>query len=345
MRILIYGAGAVGGYVGGHLAEAGEEIVLLTRPTAAEAITKRGLHLHGVDGKSRRVPVRAVTSAQEAFADGQAYDWIAFTMKAYDTTSAILELQAVQPQPPLILCLQNGLGNEETLAAAFGDECVVAGVVTTPVSISEPGIVVEEKRNGVAIATDNPASRTIVDALRRTALRVQTHDRTASLKWSKLLLNILGNATCAILDMTPAEVYADERLFQIEAVALREALEAMEALNLQPINLPGMPAFWLAALARLLPTEWLRSVLTPRVAQGRGGKMPSFHVDLSRGRGRSEVAWLNGAVVAAAEGVGLAAPVNHALALTLSDIVEGRTPWEFYRHRPDRLLAAVGVAR
>jgi 2-dehydropantoate 2-reductase len=345
MRILIYGAGAVGGYIGGHLTQAGEEVVLLTRPAAAEAIAMRGLQLYSMDGEHRHVRVRAVTSAEAAFADGRGYDRIAFTVKAYDTVSAILELQAVRPDPPPILCLQNGVGGEASLAEAFGDERVVAGVMTTPVSLKEPGVVVEEKRRGVDIATDNPASQMIVDALRRTTLRVRTHDRAASLKWSKLLLNILANATCAILDMTPAEVYADERLFQIEAAALREALDTMEALNLPPVNLPGVPVFWLAALARLLPSVWLRSVLAPQVARGRGRKMPSFHVDLSQGKRRTEVAWLNGAVVAAAEGAGLAAPVNHALALTLDDIAAGRTPWDYYRRRPERLLAAVGVAR
>ncbi len=73
------------------------------------------------------------------------------------------------------------------------------------------------------------------------------------------------------------------------------------------------------------------------MARGRGGKPPSLHVDLAALRGRSEIEFLNGAVVRHAKALGLAAPVNGGLAQLLSAIVSGETPWEHYRTNPDRL--------
>ena len=85
-------------------------------------------------------------------------------------------------------------------------------------------------------------------------------------------------------------------------------------------------------------------VLAPRVRGGRGGKMPSLHQDLARGRRQSEVLWLNGAVARAGDALNVPAPVNHALALTLADIMEGRARWDQFRNRPEMLVSAVRVA-
>ena len=67
--------------------------------------------------------------------------------------------------------------------------------------------------------------------------------------------------------------------------------------------------------------------------------MPSLHIDLSRGKGKSEVEYLNGAVVRYAQELGLDAPVNRALHAVLMGIVKGEIPWEEYRGWSERLLA------
>lgn len=67
--------------------------------------------------------------------------------------------------------------------------------------------------------------------------------------------------------------------------------------------------------------------------------MPSLHMDLSRGKGKSEVDYLNGAVVRRAQELGLDAPANRALHTVLMGIVKGEIPWEAYRSQPQRLLA------
>lgn len=345
MKILIYGAGAVGSYVGGHLALAGHRVTLLARGQMAEALSARGLTLRSASGASTEVGnVTVATSPGEAFA-GAGFDWLVFAMKAYDTVPAIHELEAITREPPPILCLQNGVGNEESLASAFGAERVVAGAMTTVVVVDGPGVVREEKERGLVVADDRPAARRMLEALGETALTVQTTPRADALKWSKLLLNQTANATSAILDMPPGEVFAHPELFALERAALIETLGVMRVQGIPAVNLPGIEARTLAVAIRLLPGPLLRAILTPKVRRGRGDKMPSLHIDLSRGRGKSEVVWLNGAVARAADAAGLLAPVNHALALTLTDIINGRAPWEQFRGRPEMLLAAVRVAR
>jgi 2-dehydropantoate 2-reductase len=320
-------------------------VTLLARGEMATALSTRGLTLHSARGGVTDVGgLTVATSPQEAFASAE-YDWLAFTMKAYDTVAAIHELEAITKEPPPVLCIQNGVGNEESLASAFGPERVVAGTLTTVVVVVAPGVVREEKVRGLVVADDRPAAQRVLAALRETSLDVRTTSRTDSLKWSKLLLNQTANATSAILDMPPGDVFAHRDLFIMEHMALLETLGVMRAQGIPAINLPGIQARTLAFLIQTLPRPVLKAILTPRVRRGRGGKMPSLHQDLSRGRRSSEVVWINGAVARAGEAVGLHTPVNDALALTLMDIIEGRAEWEQFRGHPEMLLAAVRVAR
>jgi 2-dehydropantoate 2-reductase len=343
MRILIYGAGAVGNYLGAHLALGGHQVTLLGRERLAKAIESHGLTLSTEEGNRLIPTIHTAASLEVALQSGGPYDWIAFTMKAYDTIPAIHEVQRHLPEPPPIACFQNGLGNEESLRDAFGDERIVAATLTTAVSMSGDATVVEERRRGAAIARDASAAPIVEQALRDTSLRLVVIDQSASLKWSKLLLNIIGNATSAILDMPPSEVFKHPGLFKIEREALREALAIMDLKDIPVVNLPGSPAKLLATAVRWIPAFLLRPILRKQVAGGRGDKLPSLLVTMRSGRRETEAAWLNGGVAQAASAMKRLTPVNHALALTVTDIAAGRVPWETYRHRPDALIRAIKV--
>ncbi len=343
MRILIYGAGAVGCFIGGQLSQAGHDVVLLGRERLAKAVASQGLTLRLANGHTHALhAVHAVDSLDAALA-GRAFDWIAFTMKAYDTVDALWALYQKLPQPPPLVSFQNGIGNEDTLRGVFGEDVVVAGTLTSAVSMPAPAEVVEEKRRGIAVATDVSAAGPVLEALRQTDLSVQTVATSDTLKWSKLLLNMVGNAVPAILDLPPAVVFGDPRLFAIERLALGEALAMLELMNIPVVNLPGAAARTLAVGVRQLPSFVLRPLLRQNVAGGRGNKLPSLQAALRDGQRRTEVAWLNGAVAQAADSMKRIAPVNHALALTVSDIAAGRVPWEAYRHNTDMLLASIRI--
>lgn len=344
MRILVYGAGAVGCFLGGHLALAGHDVTLLGREDMVNAVSNGGLRLVLTDGAKNIGNVKAVDSLKSAVKTGP-YDFIALTVKAYDTIAAIQDLEQALDQKPVIASFQNGVGNEESLRASFGDDNVTAATVTTPISVPEPGEIVEETRRGIAIASDSATSGLVHSAFASTALRVETVPSSQSLKWSKLLLNMLANVIPAIVDRMPAEVCAEPHLLGLEIAALREAVAVTRLLNVQLTNLPGMPARLLALASQLLPNFVLQPLLKNRISTGRGQKPPSLLLALRTGNKRTEVAWLNGAVAQAAKSMGRLAPLNHALALTLSDIAAGREPWDLYRQDPFRLLAIVSTAQ
>src|SRR5690349_12727599 len=114
----------------------------------------------------------------------------------------------------------------------------------------------------------------------------------------------------------------------------------MEAQGFKVVDLPGTPVRALA-FATTLPL-WLSKPLLSRAAgAGRGAKMPSFHIDLHNGRGKSEVDYLHGAVVRAGEKFNVPTPVNKVLTQTLIALTNKDVPLEEFAHKPERLLSKV----
>lgn len=339
MKFLIIGAGAIGAYCGLRLTAAGHAVTYLVRPATAAQLRTTGLRLtDGAEVIAVAAPTLAESPAQ-ALADGPEVAVLA--LKAYDTARAIADLRAVTTTPPPILCLQNGLGNEAALAAAFGPERVIAGTVTTAVGRRGPGEVAVERRRGLGVATGHPLSAAVLAALNAAGLNARGYASAEALKWSKLLTNLTGNATAAILDLTVAEVFAHPGLFALEMRMLRECLAVMAARRIPVVDLPRTPVRALAWATRL-PAGLARPVLGRAVAGGRGGKRPSFHIDLHSGR-PTEVRWLNGAVAEAAAALGLAAPVNRVLTETLEALSADPAARERFRGQPAQLLNLISA--
>lgn len=350
MHILIYGSGAVGGYLGGHLTAAGEQVTLLMRPDGAARVQAHGLTLIGPQPE-RRVETRpqAATSLVAALeADVAPLDLILLTMKAYDMASALLALAERLPHPPPIICFQNGIGVEEEARAALPTATVVAGSVTTPLRLNGEGsVVIERAGRGLALAptTQGDAARPWVYLFRRVGLPTQALADHRTLKWSKALLNSLANATSALLNWSPAQIYQHVGLFNLEMEMLGEIVRVMAGLGLHTVDLPGAPAAWLSTAVRRLPRWALKPILARQVGRGRGQKMPSFHMDLSIGRKSSEVTYHNGAVARAGQALNLPTPVNRALTDLLMQAVQGVVPRDRYFNRPQELLAAAAGYR
>jgi 2-dehydropantoate 2-reductase len=181
--------------------------------------------------------------------------------------------------------------------------------------------------------------------LRDAGFDTRAYANYRALKWSKALLNMLGNATAAILDMPVGEIYADPRLIALERRASLEALAVMDRLGIEPVNLPRYPAALLAGAMRWMPAALLNPLLRGKVAGGRGGKPPSLQIDLMRGNQRSEGKFLYGAVARAGAEAGVSTPINRALWATLRAIATGEVAWETYRRRPELLLELVAGDR
>ena len=345
MAIVVVGAGAIGLLVAGRLAQSSMETALLARPAVAAAIAQHRLRILQ-DGVVQIVDGLTVATDPAALDEYAAEPELAILcVKGYDTASALPAIEALRPQ--MVLTLQNGIGNEELLATRFGARRIISGAITSSVEIEAPGRIAVTKSGGIGLAPMDERTdiRRWVAALGAAGFRARAYADYRALKWSKALLNMLGNATAAILDMPVAAVYADRRLVALERQAFCEALHVMDRLGIRPVNLPRYPAAPLALAMRWAPATLLDPLLRRLIAGGRGGKTPSLHLDLARGNRRSEGYMLYGAVVRAAEQIGLAAPANCVLHNTLCGITNGTLAWDDYRHNPNRLLAEVAEHR
>lgn len=338
MRTLIIGAGAVGSFIGARLALAGIHVTLVGRPSLVEVARRTGIRLVEPDGERQTPPVPAFTTLAEAFAASQ-IDLAILTVKAFDTATAIDELRAAVPEPPPLLSLQNGVGNEEALAQAFGPHRVIAGAIDTPLSLGAQGVVRAHRaryRAGLApVGPGAPVAETAA-LLGAAGLSVDRFSDYRRLKWSKLLLNLPANAACAILDWTPAQIMSDRGTALLEARAWQEAFRVMNALRIHPVRLAAYPLPLLAPLVPVLPASWLARGLAATVSGGRGSKMPSLHVALSSGK-RSEVLWLNGAVAQAGAQAGIPTPVNDTLTAVLIALTATPDDWNGWRNQPEKL--------
>ena len=352
ISVLIFGAGAIGTYVGGSLALAGHRMVFVEQPSVATELREHGLRLDVSIDKHRRAPVPlivppgsfgVVSSLEEALQVGP-FEVAIFAMKSFDTLTALEEVKPFVDRMPPILSLQNGVDNEPAIAAVLGPDRVIAGTVTCSIARRAAGDIVLEKARGIGIATGHPLSECLGIALNEASLNAHFYPRAADMKWSKLLANLPGGATAAIVDMSPAQVLAHPGLFELEMRAAHEALAVMEAQGIHPVDLPKIPVQAMA-LALRLPSGLARVVLTKVVGGGRGGKMPSFYIDLHAGRRQSEIGWLQGAVVRYGEKVGVPTPVNRLLTETLMAMVRGEVPIMEFSSQPEKLIGLLSRER
>ena len=334
MRFLIYGTGAVGAYLGGRLLQAGHAVMFLARPAWAEALRRDGLRLQR-DRETQTIPVSEVWTDLPFGLDLGRESAILLAVKAFDCAAAAEVLRRCVRGDPAVVCLLNGIGNEEALAQAIGSRRVVAASLTTAVAALRPGVIRVERERGLGLALQ-PASDPIGAAIGRAGILTRRYDDAASMKWSKLPTNIIANASSAILGWSAGQAMAHPGVYHIEVEALREAFTVMRRLGLRPVDLPGVPVRLLAR-AVSLPSRLSHPWLSRAAARGRGDKRPSFHQDI--GRGRSEVRWLNGAVVAAGEKTRVATPANRLLLEVMLDLVEGRSHPSEWRDQPHRLVA------
>jgi 2-dehydropantoate 2-reductase len=346
LNILVFGAGAIGTYIGGSLALAGHQLTFVEQPAVAELLRERGLKLDLTADKRRGArsvfevrDVEIADSLESALA-GPRFDVAIFALKSFDTVPALEALKPFRDVLPPILSLQNGVDNEPAIAEALGADKVIYGTVTSAIGRGGPGEITLEKMRGVGVAHVSELSARVYLAMEEAMLNCWFFPNAAEMKWSKLLTNLLANPTSAILNMSAAEVYAHPGLYRLEIEQLRECLAVMQAQGLQVVDLPGTPVRALK-LAAQLPAWLSKPFLSKAAGAGRGGKMPSFHIDLYAGRPRSEVTYLHGAIVRAGEQFGVPTPVNKLLTETLLALTEKRIPLDAYARQPEKLLRAL----
>ena len=335
--VLVVGAGAIGGYIGASLSAAGHRVGFLCTHRTAALIRAEGI-LCASPGNEFRINPDVYETAEDLQA-GPPPDLIIAAVKRYDLQDAVSPLRAFSGAMPPILSLQNGIGAEQDLAELLGEVEVIAGTVTTAVGRPRPNEVVVERFRGVGIAGPHPYAAYWVAELSNAGLGAQFYGDAESMKWSKVITNLIANPVSAICDMPPSHIFAHKGLFKLEMLQLREALAVMKGLDAEVVDLPGTPVRLLAFCARFLPLAISRPLLGSQLGKARGGKMPSFHGDLHSGRGKSEIGYLHGAVVREGQRLGIKTPVNSLLVSVLSGLISGRLDPGEFRNNPEALLS------
>jgi len=327
-------------------------VVFIEQPAVVEELRSHGLRLDVTADRHRSVrgvlqvdpaTFACVPSTEQALAFGP-FAVAIFAMKSFDTASALETIKPYADRMPPVLCLQNGVDNEPAIAAVLGTDRVIAGTVTCSIGRQAAGDVILEKARGIGVAAGNPLSAPLTAVLDAAELHARLYPQAADMKWSKVLMNLPGTATSAILDMTPAEVFSLPGLYDLERRLSLEALAVMASQGIHPVDLPGTPVRALA-LAPRLPAFLARPLLKRAVGGGRGGKMPSFHIDLHAGRKKSEVEFLHGAVVRYGEKFRVPTPVSRVLVETLLALVRGEIPIAELALRPEKLIQRVAEAQ
>ncbi|HTZ34796.1 MAG TPA: ketopantoate reductase family protein [Stellaceae bacterium] len=234
MRILVLGAGAVGGYFGGRLAEAGRDVTFLLRPARAAALAERGLKVTSPLGDFTVHPKLATGERL----DGP-YDLVLLTAKHYDLDQAIAAIRPAVGPRTAILPLLNGLVHLDRLAAAFGAGAVLGGVAYVGASLQPDasirhhnrlsGIVFGEPAGGVSERI--PA---IAGEFEGTAVSAPPSDNIMLEMWEKfVMITTMAGMNC-LMRGTVGEIVATEDGPALMLQLLGEAQRVAEAAGFSP---------------------------------------------------------------------------------------------------------------
>lgn len=309
-RIAIFGAGAVGCWVGGRLAAGGAEVTLIGRArVVGPHELAGGLCTTDLDGGEAVVelgPGLQVATAPEA-ARGAAL--VLVTVKSAQTADAGAQLAPVLPDGAVVVSLQNGVRNADALRAALPGRRVLAAMVPFNVIRRGPGAY-HRASAGVLRVDDDPAAAPLVEACRAARLPIEPRRDMAAVQWGKLVLN-LNNAINALSGLPLAAELAQRPFRRCLAAAQREALELLARAGLPVAKLTAIPPRWIPRLLGV-PDRVFR-ILGRRVVAIDPAARSSMWDDLEAGR-PTEIDHLQGEIVELARRAGADAPVNRALA-------------------------------
>jgi 2-dehydropantoate 2-reductase len=293
MKILVMGAGGVGGYFGARLQEAGEDVVFCARGENLRALREHGLVLESVRGDLHLATGNATEDPRES----APYDLILFCVKVYDTESAARQIAGCLRAGAAILTLQNGVESEARLAELFGSGAVMGGNARVGVELAVPGRIVHRTTGAIEFgeldgATSARALR-IADAFRRAGILGALIPDIRTRRWYKLLWNSAFNPVTTLTRTRVGDLMDD-----LDGLALVRTL-MLETLAVARAD------------GAALTEEHVEELLVHSDRNLRALKT-STHQDLERGK-RLEYEALSGAVLRVASRFGVATPVTAAV--------------------------------
>lgn len=303
MRILIMGSGALGCYYGGRWLEKGHDVTFVARGENLSALKEKGLTIESIDGDLKIPSLTVVDTVPRT-----QYELIVMAVKAYDTEKALEQIEPGVDKKTLILSLQNGVDNEEKIAARYGVEQTVGGVAFIGVERLAPGIIRHTAAGNITIGPWVPALsdrvHKLVEELSTPQVLVNYSDNIRYDLWLKLLWNSAFNTTTCLAGTPASNLLQTPEGESLVRQLMEEVMAVARAEGIQ------------------LPESAKENYLT--ITRTMGEVRTSMLVDRER-RHPLEVEALSGVIVRRGEAHGIAVPaqkVLYALLLTYQYYIE-----------------------
>jgi 2-dehydropantoate 2-reductase len=304
MRIAVVGSGGTGGYFGGLLARAGEEVTFIARGAHLEALRLRGLTVKSRLAGNFTLPVRATDTPSEV----DPVDLILFCVKTYDTDTAAHTIRPLMGADTMLLSLQNGVDNAERIAKIAGHEAELGAVAYVVSAMEEPGVIAQtagpgriilgELAGGMSVCTERLQS-----VLQRAEISAEVHPNVRVAIWQKYLFICAFSGVTALTRMPIGAILTD----QVTHELFRGTLEEVEAVA--------------RASGIELPEDCVEQAMATAEAVKPWGRGSMYH-DLDHGR-RLELEALNGEVVRRGRKHDIRTPLNFAIYAALKPYING----------------------
>jgi len=304
MHIVVMGAGGVGGYFGGRLAQAGVDVSFVARGRHLEAIKAKGLSLKSPLGDAT-VRVRAAEDPAEL----GAADVVLFAVKLWDTESAAERIRPLVAKGGFVIPFQNGVESIERVGKVLGPEHVMGGAAYIAGRIAEPGVIVQtgamaRLRFGPVLPVQQKMAKAFHAACKEAKIEAELTEDIVRVLWEKFVLLVAISATTTVTRKTVGVVRADPDLRWLLETCMRET--------------------WALGRKRGVKLDDELVAQTLKFVDGLPAEMrASMAADLEAG-GRLEAPWLSGAVARMSREAGIDAPANRAVYAALKPYVDGK---------------------
>lgn len=315
-RIAIAGAGSIGCYAGGALAEAGRDVALLARPRVIDEIGRRGLRISSFEGADRIIAADRLTVSDDAAILRDA-GIVLVTVKSADTAAMAASIAQHASPDAVVVSLQNGVGNADVLRAALPGRRVLAGMVPFNVMTLDDGRI-HRGSSGDTIIERDPSD--VAGQLSVPAFVVRSSDNMVGVQWGKLLIN-LNNALNALCGLPLMEQLAQRPWRRLLADQMAEGLAAIKAEGIKPVAATPLPPGLMPHMLRL-PDTLFQLVLGRNMTMDRNARS-SMWDDLQRRR-MTEIDYLQGVVLQIADRHGLAVPLTRRVAALVKQAESAR---------------------
>ncbi|MCI5047363.1 MAG: 2-dehydropantoate 2-reductase [Aquisalinus sp.] len=300
----IFGAGSIGCYVGGKLAAGGKSVIFIGREKLADTVSKNGLVLTDYE-QSKDVLTPDNIRFETSPASLAEADVILVCVKSMASAEAAAEIATHAKPEAVVISLQNGVSNADTLKAGVRGQSVAGGMV--PYNVVNLGDGRFHKGTpGDLIVEVLPETASIIVEMAEAGLATQATDNIKGVLWGKLLIN-LNNALNLLSDKPLKQELLDVNFRRVWGLCIKEGLAVLKAADIRPVKSgPLDPAFFARILS--LPNFILMRI-APAFNKIDDNARSSMWEDLQAGRA-PEIDYINGAIVALGQELNVPTPVN-----------------------------------